>query len=59
LKYAKNVPNQVKFAELKAGGTFGTPEIPLFPRKGLESNDFARDGEGSGARGKRKEGIDP
>jgi hypothetical protein len=39
----------VKSAGLKAVGTFGTPEISQFTQKGLESNDFARGGEGSGA----------
>jgi hypothetical protein len=48
----------VKSAELKAVKTLGSPEIPLFPQKGLESNDFARGGEGSAAGGKKKEGID-
>jgi hypothetical protein len=32
-KYAKNVPNQMKSAKLKAVVTFGTPEIPPFTQK--------------------------
>jgi len=51
----------VKSAELKAVENFGSPEIPLFPQKGLESNDFARGGEGSGKeeRGRRELTIKP